>query len=279
MKIIRTILVAAVVILAISVQAEVETVNGIAWTYSVADGKASICSGSSWSSAISSSTSGAITVPSTLGGCPVTSIGDYAFYDCSSLTSVTIPDSVTSIGDGAFKYCSSLESVTIPDSVTNIGNRAFCDCSSLTSITIPDSITSIGSYAFCGCSGLKQIKIPLGVNALSSVVLGDCSSLNTAYLPKSFIGNLPVNFSYFVSFSSSSTEYCLGLKFSRVATAFITVLIALAIRPCLPITLPISSEATWRRSTVVVPVVSSSTTTADGLLTRDLAITSTNSFM
>ena len=83
----------------------------------------------------------------------VTTIGSSAFWDCYSLTSVTIPDSVTTIGYGAFSGCSSLTSVTIPDSVTTIGNYAFRGCSSLTSITIPDSVTIIGNYAFYGCTG------------------------------------------------------------------------------------------------------------------------------
>ena len=148
MKIIRTILVAVVVILAASVQADVETVNGITWTYTVTDGKASIDSGFSCEPAISHSTSGAITIPSTLGGCPVTSVGDYAFYGCSSLTSVSIPNSVTSIGGWAFDVCYSLTGVTIPDSVTSIGDSAFENCWSLTSVTIPDGVTSIGDNAF-----------------------------------------------------------------------------------------------------------------------------------
>ena len=78
----------------------------------------------------------------------VTSIGDLAFWFCTSLTSVTIPDSVTSIGDSAFYNCISLTSVTIPDSVTSIGDSAFVWCTSLTSITIPDSVTNIGEHAF-----------------------------------------------------------------------------------------------------------------------------------
>ncbi len=80
----------------------------------------------------------------------VTGIGDDAFYDCTSLTSVTIPDSVTSIGNSAFLNCTSLTSVTIPDSVTSIGNSAFYGCTSLTTIVIPDSVASIGSSAFGG---------------------------------------------------------------------------------------------------------------------------------
>ena len=85
---------------------------------------------------------------------PVTSIGDSAFFYCSSLTSIEIPSSVTSIGDSAFYYCSSLTSIEIPSSVTSIGDYAFSYCSSLTSIEIPSSVTSIGSYAFYGCSSL-----------------------------------------------------------------------------------------------------------------------------
>ena len=89
----------------------------------------------------------------------VTSIGDCAFYYCSSLESVTIPNSVTSIGNYAFFRCSSLESVTIPNSVTSIGYEAFYDCSSLESVTIPNSVTSIGDCAFSGCSKLKNIDV------------------------------------------------------------------------------------------------------------------------
>jgi hypothetical protein len=87
----------------------------------------------------------------------VMSIGNFAFYYCSGLTSLTIPDSVTSIGGSAFSDCSGLTSITIPNSVTSIGNSAFSDCSGLTSITIPDSVTSIGNSAFSDCSGLMGV--------------------------------------------------------------------------------------------------------------------------
>jgi len=87
----------------------------------------------------------------------ITSIGNYAFYKCTSLTSITIPNSVTSIGEGAFSFCESLTSITIPNFVTSIGDNAFINCSSLTSITIPDSVKSIGDSAFERCSSLENV--------------------------------------------------------------------------------------------------------------------------
>ena len=92
----------------------------------------------------------------------VTSIGNFAFNECTSLTSMTIPDSVTCIGNCAFRECSSLASVTIPDSVTSIGVYAFCACTSLKSVTIPDSVTSIGNYAFSYCTSLTGIWVDEG---------------------------------------------------------------------------------------------------------------------
>ena len=89
----------------------------------------------------------------------VTSIAFAAFYDCSGLTSITIPESVTSIGDWAFDDCSGLTSIDIPNSVTSIGEYAFYKCSGLTSITIPESVTSIGYSAFAYCSGLTSVTI------------------------------------------------------------------------------------------------------------------------
>ena len=86
-------------------------------------------------------------------------IGDYAFYYCTGLTSVTIPNSVTSIGDSAFSDCTGLTSVTIPNSVTSIGDSSFSGCSGLTSITIPNSVTSIGEAAFFECEGLTEVNI------------------------------------------------------------------------------------------------------------------------
>ena len=89
----------------------------------------------------------------------ITNVGNYAFYFCENLTSLTLPDSVTSIGDSAFDTCRGLTNITIPEGVTNIGDCAFYDCSNLTSITIPDSVTSIGNGVLEACSSLKTISI------------------------------------------------------------------------------------------------------------------------
>ena len=104
----------------------------------------------------------------------VTSIGKYAFDNCTSLTSITIPNSVTSIGDNAFSDCRSLTSVTIGNSVTSIGDYAFRSCSSLTSVTIGSGVTSIGEWAFGGCSSLTSITIPNSVTIIGSEAFSGC---------------------------------------------------------------------------------------------------------
>ena len=92
-------------------------------------------------------------------GNEVASIGDYAFYKCTNLTSITIPNSVTSIGNNAFYGCDALISVAIPNSVTSIGEGAFVLCTALTSVVIPNGVKEIGYYAFSGCTGLTYIKV------------------------------------------------------------------------------------------------------------------------
>ncbi len=104
-------------------------------------------------------------------------IGESAFYNCSNLTSVTIPESVRSIGHNAFGGCSNLTSVTIPSSVTNIGPYAFSDCSNLTSISIPDSVTNIGESAFYNCSKLTSITIPNSVTSIGTWAFYNCNNI------------------------------------------------------------------------------------------------------
>ena len=153
----------------------------------------------------------------------VISIGNYTFYDCSKLTSVTIPNSVTSIGNEAFYNCSSLTSITIPNSVMSIGYWAFSDCKSLTKtnytgdiagwcdiqfgddmanpmyyshnfyindqeitdLVIPNSVDSINNYAFSGCSSLTSLTIPNSVTSIGEFTFYDCSSLTSVTIPNS----------------------------------------------------------------------------------------------
>ena len=121
-----------------------------------------------------------VTIPNS-----VTSIVDYAFYGCSGLTSVTIPNNVTSIGNGAFYGCTGLTSVAIPNSVTSIADYAFYGCSGLTSVTIPNNVTSIGNGAFYGCTGLTSVTIPNSVTSIGDCAFYDCSGLTSVTIPNS----------------------------------------------------------------------------------------------
>ena len=170
--------------------------------------------------------SGPLAIPSIYEGKPVNSIGDWAFYACTKLTRVTIPDSVTGIGYAAFSKCVRLKSIdvgegnteyssedgvlfdknktvlihfpagrgghyTIPDGVTSIGDHAFIQCARLTSVTIPDSVTSIGALAFRDCYGLKSVRIPDSITKIKMGAFSDCSNLTSII----FEGNAPFSFS------------------------------------------------------------------------------------
>ena len=132
---------------------------------------------------IGSCTQTDIVIPEEIGEYTVTTIGSSAFYDCSSLTSIVIPDSVTTIGYYAFEDCTSLTSVTFGENsqLTTIGYYAFRDCDSLTSITIPDSVTSIGASAFDNCTSLRSITIPASVISIGESAFSGCSSLTDVY--------------------------------------------------------------------------------------------------
>ncbi len=131
------------------------------------------------------SAEGKLVIPSTYKNKPVTEIYVNAFRDCTSIKSITIPDSVTSINWGAFSDCTSLESVEIPDSVKSIGDDAFENCTSLKSIEIPDSVTSISFGVFYNCTSLKSVEIPDSVKSIGSSAFGNCTSLTSIEIPDS----------------------------------------------------------------------------------------------
>ena len=117
-------------------------------------------------------------------GTPITKIHDYAFYDCPTLTSITIPDNVTTIGECAFSLCASLTTVTIGNSVTTIEERAFEACRNLTSVIIGDSVTTIGFGAFSYCTSLTSVTIPDSVTTIGFGAFYVCKSLSRITIGK-----------------------------------------------------------------------------------------------
>ena len=146
----------------------------------------------------------------------VTSIGNSAFYGCSSLTSITLPKSVTTIGNEAFHGCSSLTNIIIPESVTSIGMFAFYGCSSLPAITLPEGVTSIGRSAFESCSSLISITLPEGVTSIGNSVFKDCSSLTSIIIPE---GVTSIGSSAFYRCSSLTYVYCYAAEVPTAQTS------------------------------------------------------------
>jgi len=174
-------------------------VDGIYYT-KTSDTKVAVDNKSYFSS---NSYTGIITIPSSVSYMgstySVTSIGEYAFYSCSSLTSVTIPSSVLSIGSYAFYKCNSLKSVTIPNSVTSIGDGAFDSCDSLVSLTIGSSVTSIGSSAFSYCDNLYKVfllpnSVPSGISGIPSrtikYVSNDNYGTSSSYVKLEYLSSM-----------------------------------------------------------------------------------------
>ena len=118
-----------------------------------------------------------------LRGCTkLTQLGDFLFSECSSLTSVTLPDGLTQLGNCVFDECSSLTSVALPDGLTQLGNNVFRECSSLASVALPDGLTQLDDGVFSGCSSLTSVSLPDGLTKMGNAVFKDCSSLTSVSL-------------------------------------------------------------------------------------------------
>ena len=169
------------------------------FSYEIVDGKAIVTG--------VEPTEGELVIPSSLGGCPVTGIGDSAFFACDGLTSVTIPAGVTSIGYAAFWQCSGLTNMEIPAGVTNIGSDAFFDCVGLASVTIPFGVELIGNDTFSRCSGLTSLEIPSSVTSIGINAFSGCSGLTSVTIPASV-----------TNIGSGAFEYCNHLAEIRVDT-------------------------------------------------------------
>ena len=134
----------------------------------------------------------------------ITSIGERAFQNCTSLTTIEIPNSVISIGSVAFAGCKNLSTVSIPNSVTSIGSSAFSSCTSLTTIEIPNSVTSIGAGAFSGCSKLSSLSVPNSVTSIGANAFRDCNQLYNKYDNADYIGNSENAYYALISFSNTA---------------------------------------------------------------------------
>lgn len=214
------------------------------WTYIVENDGATITA---------STATGAVTIPSVLGGAAVKqvgsglgifgiygnrtttsvvipnsviSVGQYAFANCNRLTSITIPNSVTSIGHGALADCTSLTAITIPSSVTSISDQVFSSCKSLANITIPNSVTSIGSAAFYGCTGMTSVTIPNSVTSIGGAAFEWCTSLASITIPNSVTS---IGFNAFAGCTRLSTitipnsVTSIGYDAFRIGTNLVTV--------------------------------------------------------
>ena len=205
----RFVLLAATLSFAGGLRADTATVDGSTYTYSVTDGKATIGTGETVKTAVSPKPTGRLTVPSELGGYPVTDLGESAFYNCKGLTDVTIPNGVTHIGPRAFSSCSGLVNVTIGSGVTSIESYVFPSCVNLRNIAvdpantaymsqdgmlltkdgttlvygvggdveIPSGVATIGTSAFFG-RNLKSIRFSGGVTNIGSYAFGYCDNLD-----------------------------------------------------------------------------------------------------
>lgn len=166
-----------------------EYVDGY-YTYKIVDGEAILteCDGDQ--------AAGDITAPAELGGYPVTAIGDNAFYNCTGITSVTIPDSVVNIGMRAFERCQNIAAIEFGNGVENIGEFAFNKCG-IKTLIVPQGVTTISLAAFSDCYNLTEVVFHDGVTRIEEYAFSGCRSLKEVDLPSSleYIGFMAFSYS------------------------------------------------------------------------------------
>ena len=192
----------AAVAAAFGTLAETETIGDYTWTYWNYGSGAEVAG--------VEPAMGTVTIPSTLGGSPVTKVGNSAFSGRSSLTGVSIPSSVTSIEARAFYGCSGLRNVAMPVSVKTLGDGVFQNCTGLESVSIPVSVTAIPYNAFYGCTSLRTLDLPVTVKSIGSYAFYSCVSLSSVSIPFSVksIGD----YSFYGCSSLSNLELSSGLE-------------------------------------------------------------------
>ena len=155
-----------------------EVVDGIAWVYEVVDGKAVLSA-----STVPQATKGRVAVPEKLGGVPVAAVGDYAFYDCTKIAEISLPEGIESIGEHSFQDCTALVRVELPGNVSRIGYYAFTGCTALESVALPRKVTAVGNYVFFGCTALRNVDWPPGLEKIGNSAFSHCAALETVRLP------------------------------------------------------------------------------------------------
>ena len=153
-----------------------QTVDGVEWSFTIANAKATLCGNGFAEPAISRSVTGDVSVPAKLGGCEVEAIGAWAFYYCQGLTSISLPDTVVSIAEQAFEGCKSLHAMRMPLALERVGGYAFYNCSALKRVAFTGKVKQLDTFAFCGCVSLESIAFNGDAPSLGSNVFLSCPS-------------------------------------------------------------------------------------------------------
>jgi len=162
----------------------VKSTEGVEISFEIISLSPKTCRLNSW--CISSSTTGKITVPYSAEGFTVVEAKDYAFYNCSSITSIILPSDMKKMGNSTFYSCSSLTNVSFPSGLKEIGEWSFCNCKSLKSITIPSNVTIINRYMFYQCESLTSVNLPSSLTEIGYGAFEYCKSLKSISCPSKF---------------------------------------------------------------------------------------------